>query len=248
MKSSLNNYKEYAFPVRFLISYIIVSAIGIFLIDLFAAWLIISDATNGFFGTLLSVLFALVAYIVEIAVLGGILGLLCAGKKVYRGIGLYNFALAISLICPIVFVGMIILLNLTKTDFTFFNLVILLLECGFPICMMGFLRLNTHRCDNCGLIKTMNHWHTQTESLEKRVKYHNEGGYYKDVTTTGKATEVGSLTPETFDVTMTTRQYVPKTTVRDGQFEKRRTTTSYTCCVCGNIMKNVFENEHKIGD
>ncbi len=248
MKSSLKNYKEYSFPLRFLISYIIVTVIGIVLMDMFATWLIISDATIGFFDAILSILFTLVVYIIGNAILGGLLGLLCSGKKAYRGIGLYNFTMVVSVISFIVFVGMIVLLNLTKTSFDFFNIVVLLLECGLPICMMGFLRLNTHRCDNCGLIKTMNNWHTQTESLGKRVKYHTEGGYYKDVTTTGKATEVGSLTPETFDVTMTTRQYVPKTTVRDGQFEKRRTTTNYTCCVCGNVMKSVFENEHKIGN
>ncbi len=247
MKSSLKNYKEYPFPFRFLISYIIVTVIGIVLMDMFAMWLITAGATDGFFNTILSILFALVAFAVGICALGGILALMCMGKKIYRGIGLYNFTLAVAISCPIVFIGMIIFMKSTNMTYTFFNFATLFLECCVPVGLMLFLRFITRRCDNCGLIKTTSGG-TNTEKLGSHVKYHNEGGYYKDVTTTGKATEVGSLTPETFDVTMTTRQYVPKTTVRDGQFEKRRSTTSYKCSVCGNIMTSSFEYETKIGD
>ncbi len=248
MRSSLKNYSEYPFPLRFLLSYIVVTVAGIVLFDMLATWLIISDAAVGFFDTLFSVLFALAVYIVGNLILGGILSLLCSGRRIYRGIGLYNILLSVSAACPVIFVFMIILLNLIGNTPSFFNVIILLLECGMPICEAASLHIVAGRCSRCGLMKTMSNWKTNTESLGRRVKYHNEGGFYKDVTTTAKAREVGSLSPEEFDVTMTTRQYVPKTTVRDGEYEKRRRASSCTCCVCGNVKVSVFEYEHRIGD
>lgn len=248
MKSSLKNYKEYPFPIRFLLAYLAVSIVGVILLDMFAMWLITEDAMSGFFDMILSVLIILLVFIVGMAILCWILMLLCAGGKIYRGIGLYHFMTVIAILCPILFIGMIIYLQVADMTYTFFNFVTLFLECCVPVCIMICLRLLTHRCNDCGLINTMNNSSTKTESLGKSVKYHNEGGYYKDITTTGKAMEQGSLTPEIFDVTMTTRQYIPKTTVRDGEFEKTRSTTKYKCCVCGNIMTSVFESERKIGD
>ncbi len=247
MKSALQNYKQYPVPVRIIIAYVIISVAGIVLLDLFATLMIALGATEGFFGSLLSALVTIIVFAVGILILATVQNAFCCGKKIYRGIGLYYLLTVATVLCPIAFILMIVVLCLSGEGITFFGVVTLLLECAVPACMNFFLRTTLRRCDNCGLIKTFNYVSTKTQSLGVKEKYHTEGGYYQDVKTKGKVSEI-SLTPEVFEVEISTKQYVPKTTVRDGRFETTRSTSRYACAVCGNISVDTIQKETKIGD
>ncbi len=245
MKSSLNNYKQYPLPIRFCLSYPIIIAIGAVLVDLVAIWLT-SMGVDGFLDLILGLGLLLVGFVITLVVLLFVTQLFCMGKKIYRGIGMYNFMTVVSCLSPVFFVGSLIVFPKIGIEMSFFKGVTLFLQCLMPVCVMFIMRLGLHRCDSCGLIKTMNNFSRQTESLGKRVKYHNEGGYYVNNASSG--TIMGTNMQGSYNVNINSRQYVPKTTVRDGEFEKKRYTTTYKCGVCGNRMKDVFERETKIND
>lgn len=247
MKSSEPNYKKFPFPVRILISYVILSIVGVVLLDLLAVVLIKGDGLVGFFNTVLSFGLIVVAFVVVGVVLSLILGFLC-GSKIYRGIGLYRFTTVTSILCPVGFIGTIALMKLTGMSYTFFNFVTLLLQFSVPPVLMLFMRVYTRRCDCCGLINTFKVSAVKTDNMGTERKFHTEGGYYYDQKSTGRFTENNSVAPETFNVEVTTRTYVPKTTVYDGKFEKKRTTTDYKCAVCGNVIREIKDTETKIGD
>ncbi len=62
MNSLLKNYKEYPFPFRFLISYILVTVVGIVLMDMLATWAIIAGITD-FLDLLVAIIVELVAFV-----------------------------------------------------------------------------------------------------------------------------------------------------------------------------------------
>ncbi len=245
IKSSLSNYKEYPIPIRFYLTYIILVFIGVALIDLVATYLI-KIGIEDFLDLILGFALLLVGFAICVIILAFVTGLFCIGKKIYRGIGIYIFMTVTSCLSPIFFIGCLIVFPKIGIEISFFNGATLFLQCLMPVCVMFFMRLNLHRCDRCGLIKTLNNFSSQTESLDKRVKYHNEGGYYVNNKSSGSIT--GTNMQGLYNVNINTRQYVPKTTVRDGEFERKRYTTTYECGVCGNRMKDVFVSETKIGD
>ena len=247
MKSQEPTYKKFPFPIRILLSYIILSVAGMVLLDMLSMFLIVTDSANGFLDTILSIGLMLVAYAAGMFVFAIILCGLC-GRKIYRGIGLYRFATVVSIACPVVFVGMIVFMNATNMTYTFFNLVSLFFELAVPPALMWFLRLFTRRCSWCGLINTYKVSAVKTDNLGREHKFHTEGGYYYEQKSTGRISEHTSVAPEVMDVEITTTHYVPKTTVYDGLFEKKRTTTDYKCAVCGNIVKETTTTETKIGD
>lgn len=247
MKSQEPVYKKFPFPIRILLSYIILSVAGIVLLDMLSMFLIVTDSANGFWNTILSTALMTVAYAAGMFVFAIILCGLC-GRKIYRGIGLYRFATIISIASPVVFVGMIVFMNATNMTYTFFNLATLFFELAVPPVLMCFLRLFTRRCSWCGLINTYKVSNVKTDNLGREHKFHTEGGYYYEQKSTGRISEHTSAAPEVMEVEITTAHYVPKTTVYDGLFEKKRTTTDYKCAVCGNIEKKTITTETKIGD
>ncbi len=246
MKSQEPTYKNFPFPIRILLSYIILSVAGMILLDMLAMYIIVTDSVKGFIDTVLSIGLMLVAYAAGTFVFSIVLGGLC-GRKIYRGIGLYRFATIVSIACPVAFVGMIVFMNVTDMTYTFFNFVTLFLELAVPPALMWFLRIFTRRCDQCGLINTYKISAVKTDKLGREHKFHTEGGYYYEQKSTGRISEHTSVSPEVMDVEITTKQYVPKTTVYDGLYEKKRTTTSYRCAVCGNVMTETTTTETKIG-
>lgn len=246
MKSREPTYKKFPFPIRILLTYSILSVAGIVLMDLLSMFLIVTDSADGFWNTVLSTGFMLVAFTAGIFVFAIILCGFC-GRKVYRGIGLYRFATIVSVACPVVFVGMIVFLNVANISYTFFNLATLFLELAVPPAFMCFLKLFTRRCSCCGLINTHKVSAVKTDSLGQEHKFHTEGGYFYEQKSTGRISEHTSAPQKILDVEITTTSYVPKTTVYDGLFEKKRTTTDYKCAVCGNIIKETTTTETKIG-
>lgn len=246
MKSREPTYKKFPFPIRILLSYVILSVAGMILLDMLSMYLIVTDSINGF-DLLLSIALMVVVFIVGWFVLGAILCALC-GKKIYRGIGLYRIATISSILSPIVFLGLIVFMKSTNMTYSFFNIVTLFLECAVLPAMLLPLRLFTRRCSWCGLINTYKVSGIKTDILGREHKFHTEGGYYYEQKSTGRISETTSVAPEVMDVEITTTHYVPKTTVYDGLFEKKRTTTDYKCAVCGNIVKETTTTETKIGD
>lgn len=247
MKLDETTYKKYPFPVRIFISYVLLSIIGIVLLDVFAAFLIADGNFDDFFNGILTYGLYLLVYAVGVIIFGFVLGLL-SGSKIYRGTGLYRFTMIVSILCPIAFVSVIAILKLTDTEYTFFNFLVFFLEFSIPLILNLFLHISTRRCKDCGLINTFKVETVKTDSLGKERKFHTEGGYYYNQKSTGRFVENNSVAPEAFNVEVTTRTYVPKTTVSDGVYEKKRTVTDYRCAVCGNVIKEVFDSETKIGD
>jgi hypothetical protein len=97
------------------------------------------------------------------------------------------------------------------------------------------------------LINTYKVAAVKTDSLGGEHRFHTEGGYYRQQKNTGRIYKDGNTTSEAFDLEITTTQYVPKTTVYDGFFEKKRTITDFKCAVCGNVVKESYTTERKIG-
>ncbi|MBQ9084445.1 MAG: hypothetical protein IJY24_02195 [Clostridia bacterium] len=247
MKSQEPTYKKFPFPVRILLSYIILSVTGIVLLDMLSMFLIVTDSVDGFLNTFLSIGLMLIAYAAGMLVFAVILSALC-GRKIYRGIGLYRFTTVVSIACPIAFIGMIVFMNATNMTYSFFNIATLFFELAVPPVLMWYLRMFTRRCSWCGLINTYKVTAVRTDDLGREHKFHTEGGYYYEQKSTGRISEQTSVAPEVMDVEITTTQYVPKTTVYDGIFERKRTTTDFRCAVCGNIVKETTTTETRIGD
>ncbi len=244
MTSCLKDYKKYPFPVRFLITYAVITVVAIVGLDLFASWRISMGIRN--------MIGPVMGLFMVFFVVGGLLSAsqfyLITGKKIYRGIGIYRLLIVVCIVSILFFAGLIAFLRWRDIPYTAFQFFTLLCECLLPIYTMSFFRIATQRCHRCGLIMTMNGGTTKTESLGKKVKYHTEGGYYEDVTTTAQIREQNSVAPEVYDTTFTTKQYIPKTTVRDGVYERQRSTSSKKCCVCGNKVYHTYERDVRIGD
>ena len=113
---------------------------------------------------------------------------------------------------------------------------------------MLFLRMFTQKCDCCGLINTYKVSAVNTENAGQQHKFHTEGGYSYEQKSKGQIFATTDAGPGLLDVEITTTHYVPKTTVYDGLFQKKRITTSYKCAVCGNVIKAIKTTETKIGD
>ena len=79
MKLDEATYKKYPFPVRILISYVLLSIIGIVLLDVFAAFLIADGNFEDFFNGILTYGLYLLVYAVGVIVFGFVLGLLAIG-------------------------------------------------------------------------------------------------------------------------------------------------------------------------
>lgn len=246
MKSHEPTYKNFPFPVRILLSYIILSVAGMILLDMLSMFLIVKGLTKGL-GLLLSIGLMVIAFAVGWFVLSIILGFLC-GEKIYRGISLYRFTTLSSILSSAVFIGLIVFMKSTNMPHSFFNLVTLFLECAVLPAMTKSLKSFTQRCSWCGLINTYKVSAITTDNLGREHKFHTEGGYFYDQKSTGRISEATTAIPEVMDINITTKTYVPKTTVYDGLFEKKRTTTDYKCAVCGNIVKETTTTETKIGD
>lgn len=244
MKSSISNYKSYPFPIRLTISYVILSILGMCLLDMLSAYLIVVFGVKGFFDTIIAIAICLVAFVIELVIFHFLLKLL-SGHKIYRGIGLWRFVNAFYFICPAAFVCIIMFMETTHTTYSFFNAVILFLECAIPPCLTFDVKYSaTDICVSCGLFNTLLYSSSRTESLGTHQKFHTEGGYYETNETTGRIS--GDVDSESYDVRLQYRQYIPKTTVYDGTFEKKRTTTTYCCCVCSCDHEYTRETERKI--
>lgn len=225
MKLEKQEYKKYPFPVRILISYILISIIGIFLLNSLSTYLIQSGSVEGILETILSIGLIVLAYIVIMAISAFILSRLC-GKKIYRGIGLYRTTLIIAIFSPIFFIATIVVFNKVGINYTFFNFITLLFEFAvFPI-MTFFLRIFTRLCVSCGVINSFKINETKVDNLGSEHKYHTE------------TTWAGDYDGHSWFV---------DEEIYDGLFEKKRTTTRYCCSVCGRIKYETTESETKVG-
>lgn len=242
MKLKAFDYKKYPFPKRIFWSYAIFLLAGIILLDIFAVFLIKKDATDGFIGTVISIVLTLAAFIV-IWIVFALIFCALQGNKIYRGIELHLFAVISCILSPIAFIGIIAFINKAKTDYSLFNITTLFLECAVPFAMLTVLKQSAPLCKRCGLINTYSILKIQTEDLGKEHKFHNEGGYYYGQKSTGR---IFGSDSETMNVEINTTHYVPKTAVYDGLFEKKRTTKDYKCSVCGNIKTEVETTETKV--
>ncbi|MBQ8424524.1 MAG: hypothetical protein IJX17_00700 [Clostridia bacterium] len=240
---SKEEYKKYPFPTRILLAYIILSILGIFLLDQLATLIIMkTDYSKGFTFRIdkdpyINYIYLIGGYIIELIIFSFIFAYFC-GNKTYRGTGLYNFTTTISLLSPIILAVIIFLLDSKNIKYTFFNLVSLILESSLPIFFKYFINKMTNRCFKCGLINTFVLKDTKVDSLGKQHKFHNEGGYSYEKKTTGYVSDI--------PVEVNTTHYVPETTVYDGLYEKKRTTEFYKCIECGYIKKKTTETETKI--
>lgn len=239
MKSCLPDYKKYPFPVKLLSAYVILSIVGIALIETLAIDLLSDGPITGFFNTIFNVA---LAFVVVLIVWGVCALLLCAfrGKKHYRSIGLYRFSIIVTIICPFVFFGIIAFLKLTDVAYTFFNFFILLSECSFPMLMSCSLRWHTDYCIRCRLMNTLYVNSSKTETIGTEHKFHNEGGYYYNDYSSVNFSDGNSANVKT-------TYYVPKTAVYDGLYEKKKTDRQYHCCVCQNEFTRSTLTEEKIG-
>ncbi len=242
MKSSLSNYKEYPFPWRYVIVCVIMSIVGIVLVDFYTVWAV--KEIKGTLDVLLGIPITLIVFAVAMIILLLIMKLLCMGKKTFRGIGLYQMIKVIKILCAVALVVGIVLLILVFKKSSIFNYLGLILQCLVPFLFVESLRYNKWLCYCCGLLNTQVPINSTSESLGTHVKYHNEGGYYTDVETTGSISGNGFYK----DVRLSSKHYVPKTTVRDGEFEKEVITTTYQCRVCGDISSSSYKRETKVGD
>ncbi len=225
MKNISQTPPKYPFPWRIFFAYFLSCAGEIVLLDAFAVMLVRTNAFANFFFSLLSFALTLVVYGVLIAVLAFVL-YLSRGKKIYRGNALYKITFIVSALCPVAFLALVLIMRFSERTYTFFNYTILFLECTVPILATIFVLAFTHRCRGCGNINAFKILRVKVDELSKEHKFHNEGGVYN---------RWGGF-------------YVPKTVVYDGQFEKRRTATDYTCTVCGKSYTHTQTTETKIGE
>ena len=167
------------------------------------------------------------------------------GKKIYRVIGLYKIMTIISILSFVVFVGIIVFMKIANVPYLVFNFFTLLMQCAVPLIFMISIRRILNSCKCCGHINTFKLLSYESHSLGIAPKFHTEGGYYKNVTTTGTIDrpwyEGGSM-----NVDVTTQQYIPETTVYDGMYETKSYYSTYKCTVCGNIVTESGSSEYKI--
>ena len=229
--------------MRILVAFLVLSVAEIVALDLLASYIIATDSLGGFFEKLFALVLMVVAYVVATLVFAFILCLFC-GRKIYRGIGLYNFTTVISILCPVAFVIAAIVMSVSEAEYIFFNYATVFIELCAPPMLAFFMRTMTRRCDKCGLINTYKVVAVKTDSLGTEHKFHTEGGRYYNQKSTG---HISTPSGRYAEVEINTTQYVPKTTVYDGLYEKKRTTTDNKCAVCGNYISDTFISSTKIG-
>lgn len=262
-ESQKSEYGQYPFPWRIFIAYIVLSIIGIALIDTWSwfiknylNWMLKNSDSifeDIFTDVLIIAIFIAIPYLLCCFCLVKLLKLFCSEKKIYSTDVLHYRMKIVLVICAAVFVIiaaiMVIISILSDTSYRLLSYVILFAECAFPVIMTNFLWsfVNDRTCYHCGLMNTYVYQKTEYESLGTERKWHTEGGYYENETTSGTISRYGDITPSN-NFEYTTRRYVPKTSVTDGVFEKEKTDKYYKCCVCGFDYVKSSVGEHKISD
>ncbi len=238
--SETNNAKKYPFPLRTFLSYIIFCIVGIVALDIQAGILIRSEI-DGFVDTLIGIGVMLGAFIVILLICVSLFFILGSPSyKIYRGTGLYIFGGFVNFLCIAVFIGTIVYMEVNEISYAFFNVLALFSECMFPLALKGKPWFGVRYCKSCGLINTLQYVGSEETSMGTKMKFHTEGGYYRDVKANGR---IGDTSLE-----MTTQQYVPKTSVFDGVFETKQNTKTYCCHKCGNVVYETAIRVTKIGN
>ena len=248
MKTRIKNYKEYPFPTAVFVSYIILSSIGfltLFFLGLFLNKRLIEKVGNKADLILNGILYFFImiaVFVVLKIVLSLILDKLC-GRTIYRGIGLYRFLTAIALLCPLIFVAIIVNLNVNHISHTFFSTVSLLIELAFPFLLTFTVRGYVERCPGCGLINTFRCISVQKQDLGVHNLYHNEGGYSYNSSGSGRITASDG---SHLDVSTNRRVYVPKTMVSDGLYQINRHTSTHVCNACKYTKTYTYNSKSRI--
>ena len=230
------SYKDYPFPTGLLIVYLIFIAGGVFLSELLFSFIFSWGYVKGFFDGLIVFAIMLVGFGIICFVFNLLFMFISSFVEpsgIYKGLGLKKFAKVINGISIVAFIVMTVVLYLISEP-SMLNIGCLLLEFAFPIVMYVFLVKNVlsdNYCEYCGLVNSYSITNYTTEDLGREHKFHNEGGHYE---TTGNY-HIGRY-----------KYYVPKTTVYDGIYEKKRTNSEKTCKVCGHVKRNSYETETKV--
>lgn len=218
MVLSKAEHKKHPFPLRIFLTYLILLIAGMALLDVFSMFLIQEDATDGFIATVLSMVLMLAAFFAGWFVFA-IVFWVVQGKKIYRGLGLHRVAAIACVLFTFAFIGLFTFMKMTNGAYTLFHVWTLLLECAVPFAMLVLVKQFTPICPKCGLANTYKLSKIETDDLGRDHKFHNEGGYQQRW-----MTSVGMMI-----------QDVPTRAVYDGLFERKKTTKSYICCVCGAL-------------
>lgn len=239
LKITKEEYKKYPFPIGILLYYLISSAVSVALLELIAFFIVdfgIVDYSVKGIGGLLDKVLGIAIYLFVGAVVGifscALFSSKANAKKVYRGMGIMRFLIMCYVLCPLLFVALLFLLNYLNITVTFFKVVTLLVEFAIPFASALNIKKEIENelflCPDCGLINSFTYTGGKLEDLGTKHKFHNEGGYTH-------FWDHGRVIQE-----------VPRTTVYDGEFEKKRTTNNYCCSVCGHIKTIIKTTEKRV--
>lgn len=154
LRKRFEKYKEYPFPWRVLLWYVVFSAIGAGLLELVAFLWALKFPVTGFRDGSAAVVIMLLLFAV-LLVLAFILSRFACGDKEYRGIGLYRIFNLILLLTPFVFGFLLYWGQIVNEDFVFFNGLTCFLDCFFPWLVVVIFKMRVNRCRQCGLINTL---------------------------------------------------------------------------------------------
>ena len=238
-------YKDYPLPIVSFIGYLVFAVLSVFLLISLGNYLIISDElfdTSGFKIFYNSVFLSIAAFIL----LGVSLFLSCfiSNMKECRGKGLMRLLIIISFLIPITYIAFRIYVYQNELYFLDFQMITFTITTimVFAFSLLKTILFNNCICAECGLMNTFILESSQTTDNGIKHKFHNEGGYTRSSTSTVNACVDGSEVSGT----ITTEEYVPKTTVYDGTFRSYTTNREYRCSHCGNRKTSSNSYEKKI--
>ena len=171
-------YKSYRSPASLFLGYIVSLVVFVGGLEFLRFYLRDADFNWGFFNGILR--FAIFAIALILAVLLFFLPTMIFGfsnNKIYRGRGFYHFINAVTWLCPLLFISLIVFLNRSDISYKFFDLFAIGGEAFFP-CMVRFFwyyKIGARKCPICGLINTMRVKSTSEEKIGTRMEIRDEG-------------------------------------------------------------------------
>lgn len=244
-----HDYKEYDYPYVATISYTIASIIGSFLayrlVGIFNKEILAGYETD-FLVSLITLLLFLVPVLIGVCVISKILPL---NTELCRGLGFHAYMIWFDVGYILLFIIFILLQKYALGNpLTFFGVtstaIVFLVPSLLNFALNGIREDEIGCCITCGIMGAYDHEKENEVDLGTNPKFHNEGGYYEDSEV--KTSFSANNNDYSGDARTTFRTYVPKTTVYDGLYNKKKIKWRHTCCVCGRYYFTTEEKETRV--
>ena len=247
IENKRKEYKDYPLPIASFVGYVLFAVLSIYLLISFGNYLIISDElfdASGFeifYNTVFLSIAAIILLVIALFLLFSV-----SYHKECRGKGLFTFMIIMCILIPISYIAFRIYVNRNEIYFLEFQMITFTIATIMTILysIIATLFYKDTYCMDCGLMNTFRLQSSDTTDHGIKQKFHTEGGYTRSSTST---VHTGAYVGGNEIVgTVTTEEYVPKTTVYDGAFKSYTTNKEYRCSHCGNIKNSTYSYEKKV--